>query len=392
MTLLLKNVRPMGGPVTDILITEGRIADIGPAQAAAETVVDGGNALVIPGLVDAHVHLDKTLWGMTWRGHQAGPTLDDKISTERRLRTEWDLNPEHQAEQHIALSAAMGTTSLRSHVDIDTVHGLKGLEGLLAARARYADVMDIEIVAFPQSGLMIRPGTAELLDEALANGADLIGGLDPYGLDRDPKGHLDTIFALADKHTKPIDIHLHEGDELGAVTTEMIVERTLALGMEGKVAISHAFCLGMQDRRRVAGLTEKLARADIAIITSMPPSRPVPVADELRSAGVRVAGASDNVRDTWAPYGNADMLQRAMHIGQRYNWRMDADIEVALDICTYGGAAVLGLRDYGLSKGSMADLVLVEAETVAEAVVAAPVRKQVFKRGKLVAANGKALA
>lgn len=389
--LLLKNVRPMGGPAMDMLVQNGRIAAPGATAAPGTPVVDGENAIVLPGLVDAHVHLDKTLWGMGWREHQAGPTLDDKISTERRLRTEWDMDPQRQAERHIQLSASMGTTALRSHVDIDTVHGLSGLEGLVAARERYRAVMDIEIVAFPQSGLMIRPGTLELLDAALASGADLVGGLDPCGIDRDPKGQLDAIFALAEKHGKPIDIHLHEGDELGAFTMEMIIERTKAHAMHGKVTVSHAFCLGMADRRRVAQLTASLAEFDIAIVTSMPPSRPVPQAQELRSAGVRVAAGSDNIRDTWAPYGNGDMLQRAMFIGQRYNWRMDSDVEMALDICTHGGAAVLGLASYGLSPDHYADLVLVDAETVVEAIVAVPQRKAVYKRGRLVASAGKAL-
>ena len=114
-------------------------------------------------------------------------------------------------------------------------------------------------VAFPQSGLLLRPGTLELLETALRNGADIVGGLDPSGIDRDPKGHLDAVFGLCQRHGKPLDIHLHEPGELGAFAMELIIERTLALGMQGKVVVSHAFCLG--DVARAPALYEALGQA-----------------------------------------------------------------------------------------------------------------------------------
>ncbi len=390
--LLLKNVRPMGGPATDILVRDDRVAAIGPAAPVdGITVEAGGGALVLPGFVEAHAHLDKSLWGMGWRKHQAGPTLESRIATERRLRREWNIDPARQSARQVALCAGHGTTAIRSHVDIDTDQKLWCFEGVAATRERFRDVMDIEIVAFPQSGMMIRPGTLELMDAALSAGADVIGGLDPCGIDRDPKGQLDALFALADKHGKPIDIHLHEPDELGAFSLEMIVERTKAHGMKGKVTVSHAFCLGMTDRARAGRLTEALAEQDIAIATTAPASRPVPAAAELRAAGVRLCVGSDGIRDTWGPYGNADMLERAMLLGLRNNFRRDDEVEYALEVCTQGGADVMGLPDYGLKEGDFADLVLVEAETVVEAVVARPIRKLVLKRGRPVAREGAAL-
>jgi cytosine deaminase len=389
--LILKNVRPMGGEATDILIRGGRIAKLRAADTPGATVEDGAGAIAIPGLVEAHAHLDKTLWGMGWRRHQAGPSLEDKISTERRLRREWDIDPARQSARQVALCASHGTTAIRSHVDIDTDQGLRSFEGVAATRERLADVMDIEIVAFPQSGMMIRPGTLELMDAALAHGADVVGGLDPCGIDRDPRGHLDAIFALAQKHGKPIDIHLHEPDELGAFSMEMIIERTRAAGMAGQVTISHAFCLGMADRVRAAALTEALAELDIAIATTAPASRPVPLAAEMRTAGIRLCAGSDGIRDTWGPYGNADMLERALFVGLRNNFRRDEDVEYALHVCTQGGADVMKLDGYGLAEGAFADIVLVQAETLAEAVAARPERQLVLKRGRPVARDGKAL-
>lgn len=390
--ILLKNVRPLGAPATDILIRDGRIAHIGTnGHDAGVAIEEGGGALVLPGMVEAHAHLDKSLWGMGWRAHQAGPTLESRIATERRLRGEWNIDPARQSARQVALCASHGTTAIRSHVDIDTEQKLWCFEGVSATRERFRDMMDIEIVAFPQSGLMIRPGTLELMDAALAAGADVVGGLDPCGIDRDPKGQLDAVFALAEKHGKPIDIHLHEPDELGAFSLEMIIERTHTHGLRGKVTVSHAFCLGMTDRARAGRLTEKLAELDIAIATTAPASRPVPDAAELHAAGVRLCAGSDGIRDTWGPYGNADMLERAMLLGLRNNFRRDDEVEYALDVCTRGGAEVMALPDYGLKEGDFADLVLVDAETTVEAVVARPVRKLVLKRGRPVARDGAAL-
>lgn len=390
--LLIRNVRPMGGKTADILIRDGHVARIGPAlDADGAPVEDGGGAIALPGLVEAHTHLDKSLLGMGWRPHQAGPRLIDKIETERRLKREWNIDPARQSARQVVLSVSHGSTVIRSHVDIDTEHGIAGFEGVARTREDYRDAVDIEIVAFPQSGMMSRPGTAELMDRALAEGADVVGGLDPCAIDRDPKGQLDAVFGLAEKHGKPIDIHLHEPDELGAFSMEMILERTEALGMQGRVTISHAFCLGMADRDRARGLVARLAEARIAVATVATASRPVPAAAELRDAGVTLCAGSDGIRDTWGPYGNADMLERAMLLGLRNNFRTDADVEHALWVCTHGGATAMGISGYGLAVGCTGDVVLVEAETPAHAVADRPPRRLVVKRGRVVARDGAAL-
>ncbi len=391
--LIIKNVRPLGADLADIMIRNGHIVSIGPDLTADEGMPteDGRGAIALPGLVEAHTHLDKSLLGMGWRPHQAGPSLKDKIDNERMLKKEWNIDPARQSARQVEQSLIHGSTIIRSHVDIDNNVGLTGFQGVAETRKKYLQEIDIEIVVFPQSGLMSCPGTLELMDEALNSGADVIGGLDPCGIDRDPKGQLDAIFNLADKHSKPIDIHLHEPDELGAFSMEMIIERTHTLGMQGQVAISHAFCLGMSDRARAHGLVERLAKEDIAIVTAATPSRPVPAAAELRDAGVTLCAGSDGIRDTWAPYGNGDMLERAMLLGLRNNFRYDSEIEYALWACTHGGAKMMNVKDYGLTEGCAGDVVLVDAETVAQAVVDRPCRKLVVKRGLIVARNGKAL-
>lgn len=383
--LILKNVRPLGATATDLYIADGRFAET--AQDGSE-IVDCGGRILIPGLVEAHTHLDKSLLGLPWYRNEVGPRLIDKIDNERAVKVSLGLDPQVQSERQAIQSVAFGTTHIRSHVDVDTHHGLAGVEGVMATREKLAGIVDIEIVAFPQSGMTTRPGTVELMDEALSMGVEVVGGLDPCGIDRDPRAHLDAIFGLAEKHGKPIDIHLHEQGALGWFSMEEILIRTRAHGMQGQVTVSHAFCLGAPDRAAVDALQDQLAEARIHIITTAPSSTTVPAVKELRAAGILTGSGSDGIRDTWGPYGDGDMLERAMFIGQRNNLRRDDEVELALDICTFGGAAVMEIDDYGLTPGCHADAVLVEGETLTEAVVKRTPRKLVLKGGKIAARDG----
>jgi cytosine/adenosine deaminase-related metal-dependent hydrolase len=297
------------------------------------------------------------------------------------------IDPARQSARQSIQSSLMGSTHIRSHVDVDTEHGMWGVEGVMRTRDEYRDIVDIELVAFPQSGLLRRPGTLELMDQAMKAGCEIVGGLDPCAIDRDPKGHLDAVFALCQKYGKPLDIHLHEPGEMGLFSFDLIVERTRALGMNGKVTVSHAFCLGV-DAALVDPLIAQLAELDIAIMTTAPASRPAPPVRKLIEAGVRVCSGNDGIRDTWGPYGNADMLERAMFVGLRNNFRRDDELRMALDVCTTEGAKVMEIEGYGLTEGSTADVVILPGETLAEAIVTRSPKRRVVKRGKVVARDG----
>lgn len=395
--LVIRGGRPWGAQTADtadIAVRNGRIAAIGSDLPAApgDEVIDARGCLVIPGLVDAHAHIDKTLWGTPWHPHQAGPTLMDKIQNERQVLDSLGLAPEVQSARLLRRLIACGTTHVRTHVDVGPDVGLTHLHGVQAMRERHRDWIDIDFVAFPQTGVMIRPGTLDLLEQAVRDGAQVIGGLDPVGVDRDPKGQLDGIFAIAGRHGCGVDIHLHDRGDLGAVTIEMIAERTRSLGLAGKVAISHAFCLGGVEPARLESLIALLLENDIAIMTHAPSGpTPFPPVRLLHERGVRLFTGSDGIRDTWSPLNNGDMLERAYLLAYRSGFRDDPGIEIALRMATYGGAQVMGVEHYGLAVGSAADLVLVEAETAAEAVAFHPARRLVLKRGHVVAREGRSL-
>ncbi len=387
--LLIANVRPMGGRTASILVRNGRIRALGDAPSTPDvSLLDGEDRILLPGLIESHTHLDKSLLGLPWYRNEVGPRLIDRIENERRERRNLPIDPRRQSERQARLAVSHGVTHVRSHIDVDTEVGVAGIEGVLATRVALADVIGIDLVAFPQSGLLIRPGTLELLEQALRLGAETVGGLDPCAIDRDPKGHLDAVFGLAERHGRGVDIHLHEPGEMGAFSMELIIERTRALGMQGRVMISHAFCLGMPDPAVVDPLIAALAEARVAVCTTATPSRPVPAVKRLMEEGVTVCSGSDGIRDTWGPYGNADMLERAMFVGLRNNFRRDDELAMALATATTEGAKALGLSDYGLDIGCWGDFVLVAAETVAEAVAQRPGNRIVVRRGRVVAGEG----
>ncbi|WP_269933036.1 amidohydrolase family protein [Aminobacter sp. HY435] len=389
--LLLRNVRPYGRENCDILIRDGRIVGLGHFEAeAGMPVEDGKDAIAIPGLIDAHTHLDKTTWGLPWHENNRRAVLRERIDFERENRVTVGIDPHRQSMRHAIGLAAHGATHIRSHVDIDPTHGLSIVDGVMETREKLKGVIDIEIVAFPQSGLMVMPGTLELLDEALGQGCEVLGGIDPCGIDRDPKGQLDAIFALAIKHQRPIDIHLHEAGDLGAFTMELMFERIRANGMQGKVAISHAFALGMNDYLRVGQLIEQIAELDVAILTTGAPSATVPSIMRLKQAGVRVGAGCDGIRDTWGPWGQPDMLDRAKIVGMKNGLRSDIELEHVLHIVSQGGADVMRLEGYGLAQGCNADLTLLTGETLAHAVVDVAPRPLVVKGGRVTARNGQA--
>lgn len=385
--LLLRDVRPMGGAPADILIEKGRIAAIGRGLDAPGASEEAGHGrLALPAFVEGHTHLDKSLWGMPWYVNEVGPRLIDRIDNERAQRRRLGLDPARQAERLAREFLAQGTTRIRSHADVDTEIGTTHNDALVALREAMRGTMDIQVVAFPQSGLLVRPGTMALMEAALRNGADIVGGLDPSGMDRDPKGHLDAVFGLCTKHGKPLDVHLHEPGELGAFALDLMIERTKALGMQGQVVVSHAFCLG--EVSRAPALYEALAEAGIAIATTAPPSRPVPSVKAARAARTTIFGGNDGIRDTWTPYNMPDMLQRAMLIGLKNDFRRDDEIGLALGMVTDWAAEACGFETCRLARGERADIVLVQAQSVAEAVVTQPPRTLVISHGAVVARNG----
>ena len=388
--ILLRDGRIPGAGVTDILVRAGRFAEIGVdlgAPPGAE-VVELGGKLILPGLVDAHCHLDKTLYGGPWVPHLAGDALADRIRTERAKRLDLGVPNVDRITALLETMVTAGTLYVRSHVDIAPELGLTGVAAVREAAARIGDRVTVELVAFPQYGILREPGTAELMEQALADGVEVVGGIDPAGMDGDPVRHLEVVFDLAARRGVSVDLHLHDEGSLGIWELELICDFTERYELAGRVAVSHAYGLGDASPAEQDRLAERLAGTQVSITTAAVYSFPVAPVRRLRAAGVNVACGHDGIRDLWGPYGTGDMLDRAMHLAYRSAFRRDEDIAIALDAATYGGAATLGLTTYGLRVGATADLIVVSAESAAAAVITRPVRALVMKSGRVVARDG----
>lgn len=393
---LFTNARLPDGRLVTIAVGGGRFVSFEDAAPAADgvPVTDLGGALVSPSFVEGHIHLDTSFIGDVWKPHRPctnGFDVRERVAFQRDLLGT-AAPMAHRARAQLELCVANGTLRMRSHVMIDGSVGLKHLEPVLEVREAARDLIDIQLVAFPQSGILTCPGTAEVMDEAIAAGCDLVGGLDPAIVDRDIEKHLDVVFGIAEKRGVDVDIHLHDAHMLGVFEIEQIAARTAALGMQGHVAVSHAYALGEVSTDQAKRTADIIAKAGVAIMTNAPGAHGFPPVTLLRAAGVTVFSGSDNIRDSWWPYGDGDMLSRANIIGYRSGFYTDAELASVFDVVTTAGATALRLADYGLVPGASADFVVIPAAHVPEAVAALPRERKVYRRGRLVAEGGKLLA
>lgn len=384
----ISNVRlPGNESAFDLLVSGGTIEAITPHNpgfpTTGETIFGNGD-LAVPAFVDGHVHLDKTFLGIDWVSHAGDDTVQSRIMVEKALRAEHAASLPHRAKTLARQMLAYGTTALRTHVDIDETNRLINMQTIFALREELSDLLDMQIVAFPQSGLNAATVVGDL-EVALRDGADVLGGLDPTTIDGHATASLDTTFTLAARFGVGIDMHLHEPGETGVRVIEGMCRRTKSEGMEGRVVLSHGFCLADIAPDRLAHVADQMAAAGIALMTSAPgpgPLVPVPV---LLRHGVRVFTASDNIRDAWAPSGNGDMLDRARLLAYRTDFRTDAALELAFDCVTRLPAEILGFAQRGPSIGSQADMVLLPSPSIKHAVCDVPKRRRVIRRGHVVA-------
>ncbi|MGW1604380.1 amidohydrolase family protein [Streptomyces eurythermus] len=387
--VVFRNVRPFGARVpVDLTVVDGRISDR-PAPGNAD-VIDGGGRIALPSLVDAHIHPDKTSWGGSWVSRASANTIADYVAQDVELFNSQSRSVGERAYGLMAHAVTRGTRAMRAHADVAPAYGLVGVEGIAEARARLEHALDVQIVAFPQHGVIRTPGTAALLEEAARSGAvDLIGGIDPISFDRALKEQFDLVFGLADRYGVGVDIHLHDTDDKGVTVLREIIDRTRTLSLRGKVTVSHVFCLPKLPDAELGSLAEQLGDLDISL-TTVAPSRDLvlPIA-RLREHGVRVGLGSDGVRDAWSPFGNADMMHRAHILGWVTDMRLDEELSSCYETASHGGSDVMGLPRAGLTPGSPADFVLVRGECVPQVVVDMPQRDMVVHGGTVVARDGR---
>lgn len=395
--MLIRNVRPWGGDSSDFLIESGRISSIQthePNRAVAGEDVEGRGRLVFPAFSDVHVHLDSTRIGLPFREHTGRNGVWGMMSNDRENWRDAEISLTDRVAGTLERMIAHGTTRVRSFAQVDVDCKLEKYEAVLAAKEKFANEAQVQIMVFPQAGILLEPGTTDYLESALRAGADVMGGIDPCELDRDPVAHLDVVFSLAEKYQVEVDVHLHEAGALGVFSADLIAERTRALGMQGKVNLSHAYQLGSVNEATTRRLIETFAELDISMTTVAPSASGQLPLVALTEAGVRVGLGEDGQRDYWSPYGNCDLLDRTWQLAFTNNYRKDELIEHALAVATIGGASIMNhdvprlgsVTDRpGLNVGDPAELVLVDGETPASAVMDRGSDRTVIHEGRVVA-------
>ena len=391
--LTVANVRPWGGDPVDVVITDGVISEVTSAGSAPATdeLVDGAGLLALPGFVNTHAHVDKSWWGQPWVSYGGRPTTQGRIAHERAERDKYGIPSVDSTVAVLREFLRHGTTLVRSHVDVDLGVGLRGIEVTRQAAAALGDAIEVEFVAFPQDGVIRRPGVLELLDRAAAEGAANIGGLDPASIDRNPVAQLDGLFDIAQRRGVGIDIHLHDGGSLGLFQYELIIDKVRETGLQGKINISHGFALGDVPDGQLDALLDGLQEAGMSWTTVAPiGSRPLPWR-QLRERGIPVGLGTDGIRDLWSPYGDGDILRVAQNFARLHGIRTDEDIAYAVEVATRHAAGFVHHDQHDLVVGARGDVVLLDAENVQDALMRTPRREVVVAAGRVVARAGEVL-
>jgi cytosine deaminase len=401
MDLVVRNARLRDHVhLVDIAIERGRIKAVGPDLAAsAGATIDAAGDLVIPGFVNLHLHADKSLLGEVMRPNLSG-TLPEAIEITNEFKRKYDPQEVAQrAGRVIETGVRNGTTFFRLFADVGTIGGLRAARGLLLVREKYKNFCDIEVVAFPQEGIARDPGAAQLLDEALNEGCNVVGGLPWYEYsDQEAREHIDICFDLARRHDRDIHMLVDDTDDANSRSLEYLALKTMREGFHGRVAASHCGAMAGYNDVYAAKVIDMVASANVTIsvnahinlvcsarIDREPKRRGIARVKELLARGVNVVSSQDDVDDPYYPFGKPDQLEVALMMAHTAQLTLPRELEQVLDMVTVNAARAARLPDYGIAPGNKADLVVLGAPSVRAALRLQPHRRHVIKNGIEVA-------
>jgi len=398
---IIRNVRLRGREGTVDVAIEGELIAAVEAslEASPEREYDGQGNLLLPGLVNAHQHLDKTMLGDVMRPNRSQTLQEAIYITWDHKRTYTTDEIAARAVPVVEAAIRNGTTAMRAFADVDTVGGLVPVQALLEIKRRFAGLITIEVVAFPQEAIIRDPGTRELLEQAMELGADVVGGLPWYErLDRHVHEHIDFCLELARRNGKDVHMLADDTDDPTSRSLEYLAVRTIETGYQGRVTASHCGALAAYDDNHAARVIDMVREAEITICSNAQISlvldgrgdrglvrRGITRVGELLEAGVNVISAQDDVNDPYYPFGKPDQLEVAQYTAHVAQLTYPPQLETVLDMVTVNAAKAMRLEGYGTEPGERADLVLVDAPTVREALRLIPPRRLVFYGGQLVA-------
>src|SRR5438270_1167070 len=395
MDLIIRNARlsdrPESPPV-DIGVKDGRIATIEPALAAQGQIYDAEGRLVCPGLIESHIHLDKSR--IIDRCAPQERSRYSPVTGVKPLKRSMSVEDVRaRAERTLQDCIKHGTTRMRTQVEVDPAIGMRGFEGVQSLIADYKWAIDIEICVFPQEGLTNYPGTDELLVEGLKRGATVVGGAPRY--DTDQTGQIRRIFELAREFDVDIDIHLDVGPTADAMNIYLVRELTEQFKRGGRVVVGHMAKLSLLPPEEVAALARSLANTGIGV-TVLPTTdlflmgrerdhavvRGVADANLLCEHGVNCSLSSNNILNPATPYGDCSLIRMANLYANVLQVDGPARLRDCFDMLTTRSARLTNLADYGFTVGNPADVVIIDAQTGEQAIAEIAQPLAVFKHGR----------
>jgi cytosine deaminase len=396
MDTIVRNARVLQGAelvTRDIGIAEGRIVALASGLHADAPAIDAEGMLVVPGLIETHIHLDKTCILDRCRIEEG--TVQEAVRETSAAKRNFTVEDVYaRAKRTLERCIMQGTMRMRTHVELDPGIGMIGFDAIVELARDYAWALDLELCVFPQEGLTNNPGTEELLVEGLRRGAKAIGAV-PY-IDTDPRGQIDRIFAIARDHDVDIDMHLDLADSTDGMQIEYVCRKTEEYGWGGRVAVGHVTQLSLVDKVRFDLIAAQLARAGVAV-TVLPSTdlylmgrshhhavpRGVVCAEPLREAGVTCSISTNNVLNPFTPYGDGSLIRMANLYANVCHVARPADLAGCLDMITTSSARLMRLTDYGIEEGYPADLVAFDATSPAEAIATIAQLLWGMKKGRL---------
>ena len=402
MEHVIRNARLRGRDgLWQIGIEGERIAALERELPAGGEEMDADGRLVTESFVDCHVHLDKC-----HTGSQLAPAETEML--QEAVERTWDVKRSYQIPEILARARRAiddglryGTTAVRTFADVDTIGGLTPVKAMLELREHYAGTVDIQVCAFPQEAIVRDPGTEELLAEAMQLGADVVGGMPWFELsDEDGRRHIDICFEIAKRFDRPIHMLCDDTDDPTSRTLEYLALKTLREGYGGRVASSHNGALASYDHYHAARVIDLCRQAGTAIVSNPqislvidgrldkpPVRRGITRVREFLEAGVLVASAQDDIDDPYYPFGKPDQLEVASFMAHTAQLTKPDELELVYDMVTRNAARIMELDGFGLEEGGRADLVVVDAQDVHEAIRLQPARRAVFRAGRKVAGS-----
>lgn len=383
--------------LVDIGIEGGKITRVSNDRIGpGKQTIDAKGSLVVPPFFESHFHLDNTL---LWGDVNSSGTLQEAIRLYTSRKEEMDIDDiVERASETLRMCLANGVLWVRSHVDIDHVAQLKLLEGVKAAKQKFAGLVDVQIIAFPQHGLVHDSETVELMYAAMENGADIVGGIPHFEKNMDEAArHIEIAFEIARKYDADIDMHVDEVDDPNWYSVELLAEKTITENYQGRVAAGHCCSMAAWDESKFQRIFPKIKEADLNIITNVvtnlvgqghgdkpPVRRGIPPLRRLIEAGINVASATDDMLNMFYPFGNMNPLEIvnfAAHVG--YLTTPDL-IAAAFDMPLYNAAKTFRIEDYGIIEGNPANICILPVNTKTDAIRLHPAPTMVIRDGKIL--------